>query len=173
MENRKPVPTVVLDTNVLYEADNLSDRICQKACFLQVEAIQKRRKQLAVDTYGYIMEEYARNTKNLDNTSVRKQFVNWLRSYLYTQCLRVDPQPIDNSGTNFKLFPSDSALEGFHLDDKKFVAVAIAAQQTLKQTVPILNAVDTDWCDYRAALLQHGVVVRFLCPHRMPSDECR
>ncbi|MCL6533645.1 MAG: hypothetical protein K6U12_10270 [Armatimonadetes bacterium] len=104
---------------------------------------------------------------------MRKQFVNWLRGYLYTRCLIVDPQPTDESRVNFRLFPAALEHANFHQDDRKFVAVAIAAQQATGQTVPILNAIDSDWCHHYALLLQNGIQVHFLCPDRMPSDECR
>jgi hypothetical protein len=130
-------------------------------------------QRLAVDTTRFILKEYCKDYEGLRDQSYRRLFSIWIYRHLHTDCLLVDPQPIDNSGTNFRLFPSDSALNGFDRDDRKFVAVAIAAQQTLGDTVPILNAVDRDWCDYRNALQQNGIRVQFVCPHRMPSDECR
>lgn len=173
MRSKGPVPTIVVDTNVLYAADALDDHDCQTKALGQVISARAGKERIALDEQGYILEEYARDTRTLDNTSVRKQFVNWLRAYQYTKCMLVDPQPIDDSGADFGLFPSDPALANFHIDDRKFVAVALAAQKETGQPVPIVNAVDSDWCNYRAALQQNGVVVRFLCPHRMPQDECR
>lgn len=173
MRSKRAVPTVVIDTNVLYAADNLNDSLCQKASLEQIESVKMGKERIALDKQGYILEEYTRFAKTLDNTSVRKQFVNWLRAYSHTKCLQVDPQPTDNSGVNFSWFPSDPALADFDQDDRKFVATSLAAQKETGQPVPIVNALDSDWCDYLAALQQNGVVVRFLCPHRMPESECR
>lgn len=173
MENRRKIPTVVLDTNVLYAADDPSDGTCRHACTQQIKAIMTGYQRLAVDTTRFILKEYCKDYESLSDQSYRRQFSIWIYRHLHTECLLVDPQSIDNSDTNFKLFPSDSALEGFHLDDRKFVAVAVAAQQATGREVPILNAVDADWCEYRNALQRNGIRVKFVCPHRMPSDECR
>ena len=156
-KSKRSIPIVVIDTNVLYAADALDDPDCQTEALGQVISARTGKERIALDEQGYILEEYARDTRTLDNTSVRKQFVNWLRAYQYTQCVLVDPQPIDDSGANFGLFPSDPALADFHIDDRKFVAVALAAQKETGQPVPIVNAVDSDWCNYRAALQQNGV----------------
>jgi hypothetical protein len=173
VRNSRKSPIVVLDTNVLYAADDRKDAECQRACIQQIKAITEGHQRLAVDTTRFILKEYCKDYESLSDQSYRRQFSIWIFRHLYTDCLRVNPQPIDDSGTNFKLFPSDPNLAGFHLDDRKFVAVAIAAQQKTGREVPILNAIDSDWCNYLAELQRNGVKVRFLCPHRMPSDECR
>jgi hypothetical protein len=106
MRSKRAVPTVVIDTNVLYAADDLNDSLCQKASLEQIESVKMGKERIALDKQGYILEEYTRFAKTLDNTSVRKQFVNWLRAYSHTKCLQVDPQPTDNSGVNFSWFPA-------------------------------------------------------------------
>lgn len=166
------MPVVVIDTNVLYAADDSSDPSCQATCLGKIQDVQVCRLQIALDEYDYILNEYARNTKTLDNTSVRKQFVNWLRAHRHTKCLLVGPQSADDTGVNFALFPPALAQANFHLDDRKFVAVALAAQQQIGQPVPILNAIDSDWCHHHASLVQNGIVVEFLCPDRVSPGNC-
>jgi hypothetical protein len=159
----------VIDTNVLYAADDLNDSLCQKASLEQIESVKMGKERIALDKQGYILEEYTRFAKTLDNTSVRKQFVNWLRAYSHTKCLQVDPQPTDNSGVNFSWFPSDPALADFDQDDRKFVATSLAAQKETGQSVPIVNALDSDWCDYLAALQQNDVVCGFCARIECPK----
>ena len=70
-----------------------------------------------------------------------------------------------NDARGFEEFPGAPSLAGFDMDDRKFVAVALASG-----TGPeILNASDTDWWDFREPLERHGVRVNFLCPELMES----
>ena len=50
-------------------------------------------------------------------------------------------------------------LEGFDPDDRKFIAVACAHPEK----PPILQAVDSQWLDFRDALRENGVTVAFIC----------
>ena len=68
----------------------------------------------------------------------------------------------DEANDTFAEFPSDPSLTSFDHDDRKFVAVAIAAGT--KRRPPILDASDSDYSHYREALERHGVVVEELCP---------
>ena len=44
-------------------------------------------------------------------------------------------------------------------DDRKFIAVAVAHPEK----PPILQAVDSQWWDFRDAFRQNGVTVAFIC----------
>jgi len=55
------------------------------------------------------------------------------------------------------------ALAGFDRSDRKFVAMALASGST----PDVLNAVDSDWADYFAALARNGVKLKFLCPQHV------
>ncbi len=59
----------------------------------------------------------------------------------------------------FEEFPDDPALEGFDPDDRKFIAVAVAHPEG----PPILQAVDSQWWDFRAAFRRNGIIVEFIC----------
>ena len=67
--------------------------------------------------------------------------------------------PLANLDNEFGEFPKDPELANFDPDDRKFVAVAIAHCEK----PPILQAVDSQWLDFRDVLLQHGVRVQFIC----------
>ena len=75
-------------------------------------------------------------------------------------CDKIPITSIGGSNTEFDEFPVDPALAKFDDDDRKFVAVACAHSDK----PPILQAVDSGWLHFHAALQQHGVRVEELCP---------
>jgi hypothetical protein len=60
MRSKRAAPTVVIDTNVLYAADDLNDSLCQKAPLEQIESVKMGKERIALDKQGYILEEYTR-----------------------------------------------------------------------------------------------------------------
>ena len=76
-----------------------------------------------------------------------------------TQCGLVPITPVDGSENEFEEFPDDPALNDFDPDDRKFIAVAAAHPER----PPILQAVDSQWWDFRNALSRNGVIVEFIC----------
>ena len=88
------------------------------------------------------------------------EFMYWIHQNQHNAdvCERVHIN--EHSGRGFKEFPEDAALSGFHQDDRMYVAVAVNSQKHPE----ILNAVDSDWRDYEAALQNHGVKITQLCP---------
>ncbi len=169
-----PTTTVVVDTNVIVVADGgapQASEACRDECLKLIREIQGGSLQLVVDDTEFIIREYARNVKQ---SGVGEKFVIWLRNNQHQHCLLVDAQATDATGENFALFPSDPALAGFDRADRKFVATALSAQSILQgQSIPVVNATDPDWCDYKKSLQNNGVEVRFLCPELMPKPECR
>ena len=81
----------------------------------------------------------------------------------------VDIQPKDAERGQFGVLPRRT-LKGFDCNDRKFVATAVAAQKLLKATVPIVNAVDSDYVEHLDALRALGVRVEFLCPEMQPPN---
>ena len=75
------------------------------------------------------------------------------------RCDLVTITPIDGSENEFEEFPDDPALNDFDPDDRKFIAVAIAHLEK----PPILQAVDSQWWDFRDALRRNGIIVEFIC----------
>jgi hypothetical protein len=59
----------------------------------------------------------------------------------------------------FTNFPDDTELANFDEPDRKFVAVAAAHPKH----PPILQAADSKWLDWEAALNRHCVEVDFIC----------
>ena len=72
--------------------------------------------------------------------------------------------------------PSDLEKVVHDRSDRKFVAAALIDIATGGRST-IVNAVDTDWCDWQEALKHHGIVVTHLieglCQDRQPSRRRR
>jgi len=75
-------------------------------------------------------------------------------------CELVTIHPSVQGGDDFDEYPDNPELSEFDPTDRKFVAAARAS----KSSPPILNAVDSDWWNFRDVLHRHGLKIEFLCP---------
>lgn len=158
---------VVMDTNVAMVANGQAEQAgpqCQQNCISVLRQIQQG-KIILLDTGGLIIEEYRHNLNLSGQPGVGDRFFKWLWQN-QANCQRrrtvaITPHP----ERCFAEFPGDDALSGFDPSDRKFVAVAIASNESPS----ILNASDTDWWHYRDALEKYGVAVYFICPELMDS----
>jgi hypothetical protein len=158
---------VVVDTNVAVVSNGKTPQAsldCVEACIAKLVDIRNRRKVL-VDQSGLILDEYRRNLRPSGQPGPGDAFFKWLwdNQGQPRHCQQVEITPQDGDGESFAEFPDDPALAGFDRADRKFVATALASGEG----PPILNASDTDWWKFRAALKGHGVKVHFLCPELM------
>ena len=158
---------VVVDTNVLAVANFQAEQAgldCVRACIDALETA-KRQQIVVVDSRSRIFNEYFRHASRSGQPGLGDAFIKWLWNNQAdaTHCEQVDLTP-NPSDEDFQEFPDDQDLVGFDRSDRKFVAVAI----TSKNYPKVLNATDTDWCNFRLALERHGVLVNFLCPDLMP-----
>ena len=158
-------PEVIVDTNVPIVASGESPQAsqdCQYACRHKLRAIMESSILLLDDSH-LILQEYRRNLSMAGKPGVGDAFFRWLwnnqANPQHCRAVPITPDP----NREFAEFPDAPALTDFDRSDRKFVAVAIAS----KTTPEILNAADTDWRQHRAALLQHGIRVTFLCPELM------
>ena len=154
----------VVDTNVLVVANGKHEPAgpaCIGAC---IDALDQARKgQIVIDDAQLILDEYRRHCSFAGQPGVGDAFFKWLWNTqadpMHCCRIRITPHP----ARGFVEFPSDKRLVRFDQNDRKFVAVALAATDT----PPVLNASDTDWWSARDALESHGVKVEFLCPELM------
>ena len=156
--------TVIVDTNVAVVANGKWDEDfddCEATCISRLEEITSGKVILALDDQRRIIEEYRKKLSPDGQPGVGDAFLKWVEINWTNpkRCVRVPITPIENSETEFKEFPDDHALQKFDSDDRKFVAVAVAHCEK----PPILQAVDSQWLDFRDVLLQHGVRVQFIC----------
>ena len=161
---------VVIDTNVLIVANGRSkqaDEDCVLAC---VDALGEARTGVVLlDDMGRILNEYMGRLSFRGQPGAGDAFFKWLfdrqADPRHCKCVRITPKSGDEE--DFKEFPDDPKLAGFHRKDRKFVAVARASRRSPR----ILNAVDRDWWDFREALKVNDVLVQFLCPSAMKSSK--
>ena len=154
-----------MDTNVAVVANGEhpeADLDCVQACIDSLIEIRERYCVL-MDDLHLIWEEYRRRLRPSGQPGPGDAFFKWLWDNQGNErhCRHVTITP--DVTRDFGEFPEDPALERFDRKDRKFVAVVLASGER----PPVLNAVDTDWWEYRAALKAHGVTVRFLCPQNM------
>jgi len=153
----------VVDTNVAVAANGAAEQAgpaCVLACVAALEAIRDAGK-IVLDDRMLILREYLGAVGLAGRPGPGRAFVKWVfdNQGVSDRCERVPVEPIDDS---FAQFPQDPTLAGFHRKDRVFVAVALASTSR----PAVLNAVDSDWWDYREALAAHGVRVQFVCPEQ-------
>jgi hypothetical protein len=159
----------VVDTNVAIAAngrDTHADALCQLACIEALEEVVKRKK-IAVDDQGLILDEYSGYLNHSGAPGVGDKFYKHVfnNQYIKERCVRVAIHPVADTRV-FREFPGSPSLTGFDRSDRKFVAVALTAGGP----VPILNATDSDWANYNAALVAEGVSVIQLCPQHAQRE---
>lgn len=152
----------VVDTNVVLVANGQHDAAseeCVIACAERLQAIMRQGK-LALDDQLLILFEYQNKPDLKRKNRPGDAFVKWaLRNRLNPS--RVDTVRLVNSPTRaFESFPADAELSDFDPSDRMFVAVARAHPAK----PPILQAVDSKWRRWSAALKRHEIKVDFLCP---------
>ena len=159
--------TFVVDTNVPVVANGAADHAppdCVLACLDCIEKVKKRGIVL-LDSAQLILKEYMNNLSLSGQPGAGDAFLRWVwinqANPLYCEIIPITPNPLDEN--DFEEFPDDPNLGGFDPSDRKFVAIAISSGKNPQ----VLNAVDTDWWNFRRALRQHGVRVKFLCPDMM------
>ena len=162
----------VVDTNVPVVANGRSPQAspaCVIACVQNIQAIQTQHI-LVLDSEYEIFNEYKMSLKPAGQPGVGHAFLKWLLTNQANpqRCEHVKITPIaGQAGLTFAEFPNqDEALIGFDYSDRKFAAVALAHPEK----PPVVNAVDTDWWDYKRALEKHGLEIEFLCLDEMNKE---
>lgn len=153
---------VIVDTNVAVVANGQSPQAspnCVDTCINRLERIIRGEEKLVLDNRWIILSEYIRNLRSSGEPGAGDRFLLWLLRNKDTQCDLVSITPIDDSENDFEEFPDDPALAGFDSDDRKFLAVACAHPEK----PPILQAVDSQWWDFRDAFRRNSVTVEFIC----------
>lgn len=158
---------VVIDTNVLHVANNNADHAGPACVITAIDRLQQiiRNGRICIDSLGFILHEYHRQGfSRSGQPGVGDEFFKWLHNNQANQrvCELVDITPLNADGYDFKEFPKVPGLQGFDPSDRKFVAVALSSSQSAS----ILNAVDSDWWNFREELAANRVLIEFLCPEQ-------
>lgn len=159
---RRAPPAKVVDTNVAVVANGSAEAgpDCVRRCTLALRALTKSGR-IAVDDRWRIINEYRANLSESGQPGPGDVFLKWLLTNWQNpeRCCLVTITPAGNDGENFAEFPTDPALKRFDPADRKFVAVAVV----LGGQATILEAVDTQWWEFRHALRDAGVEVEYVC----------
>ncbi|NQT36797.1 MAG: hypothetical protein HQ581_04875 [Planctomycetes bacterium] len=158
----------VVDTNVAVVANGKSPQAGPQCVLACIEALRTAIDEIVVlDDRRRILREYMGNLM-AGQPGAGNMFMKWVfvNQAVPSRCELVPLTPRSTDPEDFSEFPDGEALSGFDRSDRKFVAVALASQNSPK----ILNAVDSDWWDFRVQLAEHGVRVSFLCPGQFDEN---
>ena len=159
---------VIVDTNVIVIANDTDDKRadCRDHCQDRLEQILSRPEKVVVDDDWRILGEYDHNTNPNTRKGVGDLFVKTLLQNQSNPnvCAMVHITPLAGNGTEFEEFPNDDPeLTGFHKNDRKFIAVALAHQRDAGEIPTILLAIDRGWLEFMNALVSHGINVDLIC----------
>jgi len=157
----------VVDTNVAVVANGAADHAtpdCVLSCLDWIERVRKNGIIL-LDSAQLILKEYMNHLSLSGQPGAGDAFMKWVWvNQANPRCCEqvpITPNPSDEN--DIKEFPDDPNLQGFDPSDRKFVAVALISRKNPQ----VLNAVDTDWWNFRRVLRKYGVRIVFLCPDMM------
>jgi len=154
---------VVVDTNVPIVANRRAEHAslqCVLTCIRRLENVMDKGR-IVLDNSWLILTEYKNHLSSSGQPGVGDAFLKWAltnRANL-ERCELIEITPKESDSSDFEEFPADDELHDFDLDDRKFVAVALAHPER----PPVLQAVDTEWWAKRGVLERAGVQIDFLC----------
>lgn len=153
--------TNIVDTNVILAANEAHQDLspqCILNCATRLQSIMTTGR-IALDDQHRILNEYGNKTNANQAKKPGDAFVKWaLRNR--SNSSKCDLVPLtEHKKRGFDSFPDDKDLSNFDDPDRKFVAVAAAHPDH----PPILQAADSKWLNWEAALNRHGVSVIFVC----------
>lgn len=153
----------VIDTNVLCVINKASPQASKKCLENAIKFIEdvKVKGIIVLDDQRLILKEYESKIDS-HKQGLGCAFLKWIYTYFKNNnfCKIVEITPININNGEFIEFPSDERLNNFDKSDKKFIAVAYAYPAEKKPC--IVNAADTDWCEVKDVLAEHGINVYFL-----------
>lgn len=127
---------------------------CRKqAVLFLLELVRVGRLVLDVD--GEVMAEYRTHLSPRGEPGVGDRF--------YLEALNSHPDRVvrvalpRRADGEYAHLPTAVRESTFDPDDRKFAALAIAAQ------APVSNATDTDWVEHRDLLNRNGIDIEFVC----------
>ena len=131
---------------------------CKLACIQALQSL--RRHMIVVDGAGEVLARYQENLNWHGQPRVGDAFFKYLNEHQYdvNRVLRVDLKK--DATRRFEEFPADQALAEFDWEDRIYVALVLMAGEGAL----ILNAVDSDYSQYKVSLEAAGANVYELCP---------
>lgn len=153
----------IIDTNVFIKAalgiasiDTDIDSKCIKACANFIDECRYNSEiVLVLDCRGEMIKEYEKHLNSKGKRTLSTELFIWV-----CQLAKRDYVVINkNQERGYDEFLTNDDLVGFDMSDRKFVAVAKAHAEN----PPIYQGSDSRWLQFRNALHEEGVTVKFLC----------
>ena len=162
------VPEIcIVDTNVAVTA-NGSNGIASGACVVaNAKALQSvmKRGKVVVDDGGLIVQEYRTNLAASGQPGPGDAFLKWLLTNEWSgrRVHRVKITAKADDPEDFVELPAPAEGVSYDRSDRKFLAVASAHPDK----PAILQALDSKWWGWQAALAEAGVKLIVLCPEEI------
>ncbi len=167
---------VVVDTNVAttangHNADAPVD--CVAACARALHHTMLHGHVYIDDGGGAsaVIAEYRRNLSARGEPGPGDAFLKWLLTHEWggARVTRVSITPRKDDPEDYLELPTPSDGTVYDRSDRKFLAVAAAHPSH----PPILQALDSKWWGWQAALKEVGVTVAFLCPDAIAAKHAK
>ena len=156
---------IIVDTNVIAAANCLTDHLsdkdtlsCQK--FLADLFQDNIYTIIAIDTSFKVLGEYFKYSNPSGQPGIGDKFAKWIYNNQFNQdkCKRLEIHKNGEDGDYIE-FPDTPSLNNFDLNDRKYVAICVAANK-----VPhIVNGTDSDWYNFAEAFLEEGISIENIC----------
>ncbi len=141
-----------------------ANRNCRNAC-VDFLLYLTRSGMIVLDDRKLIIREYVKHLNKSGQPGLGDAFIRWVLDNQATmsRCEQVHVTPRNGDMEDLLEFPNVHSLADFDRNDRKYVAVALGSQNNPL----IVNAVDSDWWNFRVPFQQNGVQLKFLCPQHM------
>ncbi len=160
----------VVDTNVAIVANIKSPQANPDCVLWCIDILEKiiQANGVTIDDSMQILAEYMAHLNMGGQPGAGDAFMKWVwqNQRNTDHCEQVKITLVNEDEQSFAEFPQDNRLINFDRSDRKFVAVARAS----KNHPQILNAVDSDWWDFRQVFEENGVIIYFVCPDQFEND---
>lgn len=161
---RSARPRHLIETNVALVASDLCEQAsadCMESCIAVLMDVIRGQSVVVLDDDGRVLDEYRKQLSMTGEPRIGDRFLKWVHDHQFVAdiCERVPVYARDADGLDYAELDGISGLEGFDSDDRKFLATALAGGAQVK----LLNAVDSDWLNYRDPVVACGVGLEFVC----------
>ena len=148
----------VVDTNIPVVANGRRTNASINCRLAAIEFLNVllHRGRIVLDLGGDIQREYHRYLEPRGQPGVGDRFYQMILNSAPSRVQRID-LPKNPATGEYHDFPNDPKLFGFDRDDRKFAAAA------RKSGIPVANATDSDWLDYKSVLNANGISIHFVC----------
>lgn len=154
----------VVDTNVATTANGANPHAPPACVAASARALQQvmQSGHVFIDDVSRIVAEYRANLRAKGEPGPGDTFLRWLLTHEWggRRVTRVLITPKTHDEEDFEELPAPPAGTAYDRSDRKFLAVAAAHPDR----PPILQAFDSKWWGWRAALATAGLTIHFLCP---------